>query len=347
MGPNNIALVKLYQADQALRAAQQRLDAATRDVRIQERRTNDVKSRLDEAGRKLKEAQARAGTAELDLKTRDAHIEKLRNQQQNARNNKEYQALLVEINTQKIDRNKAEDATMKALEEVERTQAQIRELSTQLEGETTRLAQMKSQIGERVASLQAEIDALVPAREQAAAACSPKAIQVFERLADRLDGEAMAALTRPHPKREEYACTACNMDVVTDVYNRLHSRDDLVFCPSCGRILYIPEDLTPEMAVNRKKEVKERRPRASKAAAAIGRQTSAVDVLNSMRPDEDETESADAPPEPAAGDAPGASAGEPSGAEASGGTAGASAPEAPGAEGGEPQPAASQTGDQS
>jgi predicted nucleic acid-binding Zn-ribbon protein len=269
-----------------------------------------VKARLDEASKKLKEAQARAGTAELDLKSRDAHIEKLRNQQQNARNNKEYQALLVEINTQKIDRNKAEDTTMKALEEVERTQGLIKELTAQHEGETAKLTQMRSQIGERVASLQAEIDALVPAREQAAAACSPKGVQAFERLADRMDGEAMAALSRPHPKREEYICTACNMDVVTDVYNRLHSRDDLVFCPSCGRILYIPEEMTPEIAVNQKKEVKERKPRASKAAAAIGRQTSATDVLNSMRPDEDDaaapapdaTEAADAPPAAAPSD---------------------------------------------
>ncbi len=299
MGPTNIALVQLYQADQALRAAQQRLDAATRDVRIQERRTNDVKARLDEANQKLKEVQARAGTLELDLKARDAHIEKLRSQQQNTRNNREYQALLIEINTQKIDRNKTEEAAMQALEEVERTQGHIQELTTQLENETNRLAQMRSQIGERVASLQAEIDALVPAREQAAAAVTPKARQAFDRLAERLDGEAMAPLARPNPKREEYICTACNLDVVTDIYNRLHTRDELVFCPSCGRILYIPEDLTPEQAVNRKKEPRERRTRKkTTAAAAVNRQTSAVDVLNSMRPEEnDETTngSADTP----------------------------------------------------
>src|SRR6185436_18913790 len=30
---------------------------------------------------------------------------------------------------------------------------------------------------------------------------------------------------------------------------KLHSRDEVVFCPSCRRILYIPEDLLPEHAL--------------------------------------------------------------------------------------------------
>ena len=42
------------------------------------------------------------------------------------------------------------------------------------------------------------------------------------------------------------------MDLVIDVYNKLHSRDELVFCPSCRRILYIPDDLPPEVAIKGK-----------------------------------------------------------------------------------------------
>ena len=41
------------------------------------------------------------------------------------------------------------------------------------------------------------------------------------------------------------------MDPVVDIYNKLHSRDDLIFCPSCHRILYIPDDLPPEVAIKK------------------------------------------------------------------------------------------------
>jgi predicted nucleic acid-binding Zn-ribbon protein len=286
MGPTNVALVKLFEADQKLREAQGRLDATTRNVRVQERRTNDLVERIKLAQAKLKEQQAKAGSMDLDLRTRDAHIEKLRLQQQQAKNNKEYQAFLVEINTGKVDRNKIEEEAMKLLEGNEKAAAEIAEMNTQLEGERSKLTTMKTEIGEKTAELVAEIESLRPAREAAAAAVPHKAREAFDRLADRFDGEAMSAISKPDRRREEYACSACNMDLVRDVYNRLHTRDELVFCTSCRRILYIPEELPPEMAVHKPKERKER---AAKAPpAAVGRQTSAVDVLRSVTPEPDE-----------------------------------------------------------
>jgi len=83
------------------------------------------------------------------------------------------------------------------------------------------------------------------------------------------------------------------------VYNRLHSRDEMLTCPSCGRMLYIPEDLPPEVAVNKAKEVKEPRAKKEKApksgpsvGAAINRQSSAEDVVNSVTIEEDTPEPA-------------------------------------------------------
>jgi predicted nucleic acid-binding Zn-ribbon protein len=286
MGPTNLALVKLFQADQQLREAQVRLDAATRDVRIQERKVNDLAERHKLAQTTLREAQAQSGNLELDLKTRDAHIEKLRNQQQLAHTNKEYQAFLIEINTAKVDRNKVEEETIRSMEQVERLQGELRDLGAQTEAERARLQEMRDRIGDRIAQLQADIDALRPAREQAAAAVPAKPREMFERMSERYDGEAMAAIAKPDRRREEYVCTSCNMDLAADVYNKLHSRDEPVFCPSCRRILFIPEDLPVETAVNKPKERKERAQKAP--PAAIGRQTSAVDVLRSMQVEEAE-----------------------------------------------------------
>jgi len=106
-----------------------------------------------------------------------------------------------------------------------------------------------------------------PDRDAAAAALPPKVRDAFDRMADRYDGEAMAKLTRPDRRREEYSCDACNMELAIDVYNKLHSRDEVVFCPSCRRILYIPEDLTPENAIGAQ--------RATRAGAAGATKTKA------------------------------------------------------------------------
>jgi predicted nucleic acid-binding Zn-ribbon protein len=281
MGPTNLALVKLYKADQKLREAQGRLDATTKNVRIQERRVRDLTDKIAQAQKQYKEQQAKAGTLDVDLKSRDAQIEKFRTQQQNAKNNKEYQAFLVEINTAKVDRGKVEEEAMALLEGNEKLAAELKDLQAQLEGEQAKAATMKSQITEQTAALQAEIDEIKPEREAAAQAVPPKARAAFDRLAERFEGEAMSPLIKPDRRREEYACSACMMDLVRDVYNKLHSRDELVFCTSCQRILYIPEDLPVEAAVHKPKE---RKPRAAKAPpAAAPRQSSAIDVLRSVQ----------------------------------------------------------------
>jgi predicted nucleic acid-binding Zn-ribbon protein len=297
MGPTNVALVKLYKADQALREAQARLDAATRGVRVQERKVNELGERLAVAKQKLMEAQAKNGQLELDIKSRDARIEKLRTQQTNAKNNKEYQAFLIEINTEKVDKNKVEEELLKVMESVEQLQNEVKDLTAQQAAEQQKLEEMRNQIGDTTAAIQAEVDALRPRREEAAAAVPPKAREVFERLANHHEGEAMAAISKPDRRREEYSCTACMMDLVTDVYYKLHSRDELIFCPSCRRILYIPDDLPVETAVHKRGSTRKKSSSSRSApslAAAAPRQESAIDVLTSMTSDEDE----DAPETP-------------------------------------------------
>jgi predicted nucleic acid-binding Zn-ribbon protein len=288
MGPINIALVKLYQADQRLREAQARLDSVSRNARIQERRVADLTERLRLGQSTLKEQQSQAGQLELDLKTREAKIERLRAQQQNAKNNREYQAFLVEINTEKLDKGKSEESLLKIMETVEKAQAETKELVAGLDVEKAKLESIRLEIGDQVKQLQSEVDSLRPARNEAAAGVTPQARQAFERLADRFDGEAMSALAKPDRRREEYVCTSCNMDLVTDVYNKLHGRDELMFCPSCHRILYIPADLPVELAVHKVKEKKEPRVKTSNLKAAIGRQTSAEDIGRSITIEEED-----------------------------------------------------------
>jgi predicted nucleic acid-binding Zn-ribbon protein len=253
MGPTNLSLVKLYRADQAMRDAQQRLDAVTKNVRVQEIRVNNLAEQLKLATAKHKDLQVKSANLDLDLRSRDAHIEKLRTQQQTTHNAKEYQTFLVEINTQKIEKAKVEEQAMAVMEQTETAGKEAAALTELIATERTKLADLKTQIGGEITKLQAEIQALKGPREAIAETLPPKARTAFDRLADHHEGEALSALLKPDRRREEYVCSVCMMDLVTDVYNKLHTRDDLVFCPSCRRILYIPDELPPEMAVHKKK----------------------------------------------------------------------------------------------
>lgn len=294
MGPINLALVKLFFADTALREAQTRLDSATRNVRLQQNKVTDLAARQAAAKTEHTKLQARSNELSLEIQAREQKVEKLREQQNGAQNNREYQAFLVEINTQKVDRAKFEEEALGVMDQLEKRGAEVTTLAAQHEAEQTKLTQMTAQIGDRVKMLSAEIEKLRPARDEAAQHVPEKAMHVYNRLADRYEGEAMEAIDKPHPKREEYIAMTCNIDLTVDMYNRLHSRDDLSFCPQCGRILYIPEELTVEKAVHKPKVKKERKPavkRVKKAdlAAPVQRQTLASSVVTSVDEDEDDS----------------------------------------------------------
>jgi len=292
MGPTNTALVKLFQSELKLREAQGRLESVSKNVRLQERKVKDLTELLRLAQSKLKEHQSALAQSDLDLKAREEKIEHLREQQQSAKNNREYQAFLVEINTEKVDKAKAEDQSLKLMEAVERLQKEVETHTEAVDTETAKLKGMQTEINDRVKKLNKEIAILQPERDAAAAEVPAKARDAFDRLADRFEGEGMSALTKPDVRREEYACDACNMDLVTDIYNKLHSRDELVFCPSCHRILYIPEDLPVDVAVKKVKERREPRLKPGDRGAMMNRQTSAVDIAKSITVEEESVDEA-------------------------------------------------------
>ncbi|HEX2974190.1 MAG TPA: C4-type zinc ribbon domain-containing protein, partial [Tepidisphaeraceae bacterium] len=203
-----------------------------------------------------------------------------------AKTNKEYQAFLTGINTEKIDKAKVEEELLKVMEVVESVQPQVKELSSQLEGEQKKCEQIKQELAGKLAELKADVDQKQAVRDEAAKNLPTRVLDTFDRLAERWEGEALAAIGKPDRRREEYVCMACNMGLVADMYNRLHSRDDMVFCPNCQRVLYIPDSLPPEKAINKPKERREHRGKAEPAVA--GRQVSAIDVARSIMPEEDE-----------------------------------------------------------
>lgn len=254
MGPSNEALVRLFVADQKYRQAQARYDAAARNVRIQERKLSELTIKLTAASTALKELQSRTANVELDIKSREGHIEKLRVQQQTAKNNKEYQTFLIQINTEKVDKGKAEDELLGLMGEVEKMQQEASQLTNQVETETQNLEAMRHQITDKLETIQKEVESLKPARDAAAANVSANVLEQFDRLADRFEGEAVAEIQKPDRRQEEYICGACNMSLAPDIYNRLHSRDEAVLCPNCRRFLYIPEDLTLIEAIKQPKK---------------------------------------------------------------------------------------------
>jgi hypothetical protein len=56
----------------------------------------------------------------------------------------------------------------------------------------------------------------------------------YEKLLQSREGQALSEL-------DNRVCTGCHVSVPNNIYVRLARATELVFCPSCGRILYLRE----------------------------------------------------------------------------------------------------------
>lgn len=235
------ALHRLQDIELQLSAIKQKLSSKQRSVTAHTHRLNSLGEDIARQHENVQRQQVEADRLDLEVKSREAEVTKLRTALNTARTNKEYAAILTQINTDKADNAKLEDRILQILAKVDEMRTEAKKLDEQREQEMRRLAQLqnehddlKRETGSKVQQLQAE-------REEAADGVPPTVLQTFERVAERYDGEAMAMVVRTNPRREEFICQGCNMTVTLEKVNALITRDEVQQCQSCGRILYLQE----------------------------------------------------------------------------------------------------------
>lgn len=240
MGELIRALQRLQEIELELAHLRRREERKTRQIRTAEREIR----RLDEEVTVLRVEYARQQKdlehLDRDVKHREASILKHREELLRARTNKDYSAVLTAINTEKADSAKVEKLAMEKLGGLESVQGQVSAQSQKQAAVRERLEAARRSLDEFRAKTADQRTSLQQERDAAADALPPTAMATFSRVAERHDGEALAEIIRLHPKREEYACGGCNMQVPLDSVNTVRLQDEIRLCPSCGRILCLP-----------------------------------------------------------------------------------------------------------
>jgi len=237
-------LLNLYKVDAQVRGLRSRLDAAQRYFAAQSKQVEVLQQQQAELQTRRKHLQAGIGNQEMEIKGIDQRLEKYRNDLNSANTNKQYTAVLTEMNTVKVNRSEAEDKMLADLEQVEKIEGDIKALDAQLiernkvrEVAKAQLEERKSDVGQRLAELEIE-------RQNAAAVIPAPALAVFDEVADVHDGEAMAQVEVIDRRNRDYSCGSCNMHIPFDQVSLLASRNEAIHrCPSCSRILYMQEEI--------------------------------------------------------------------------------------------------------
>lgn len=244
MGAILDALLKLQEVEIQLTELRQRISAKQHAVRAQEKRIAAHTTELESKRKAMRDRQLEADRLNLDIKSFEERMAKLRTQLNSAKTNKEYSTLLSEINTHKADSAKIEERTLGLFGELDAAKKVIEQEEARLADEQARLAEVRKSARDYEQQVADRLKSLTGDRERAAESVPGPVLGTFGRVAEKHEGQAMAVVLRTNPRREEFVCSGCNMGVTLQQVNAIISRDEPVFCNICGRILYLEGSAT-------------------------------------------------------------------------------------------------------
>ncbi len=241
MGPVLNALIKLQSVENQLRAAKAKLARCRRNVIIQENNVRSLQNAYEAKKEEIQLTKVQSDRLELELRTRDEEIAKLRAHLNAAKTNKEYAAVLTQLNTTKADNSKFETQILDLMKDVEADQAECENILHQIDEQKQKLEQVRKEAEQMAVKYEAEIEEIQAEWGRKAEDIPAEPLRIFNRVAETYDGEALAVVEKQEGKTEVYSCGGCFMGITVESVNLLLSKDDIIRCPSCTRILVLSD----------------------------------------------------------------------------------------------------------
>ncbi|HEX7184416.1 MAG TPA: C4-type zinc ribbon domain-containing protein [Thermoanaerobaculia bacterium] len=242
MNPHLDTIVELQSAITLLKEAEHRLHGIPDWMRDLHEEHSNQKKEIDALQEAAEEAAKERRTAEAATQDAQEKLKKYQQQINRVSTQREYGALLQEIDTVKGQISASEEQALSALERSEQTQKDLaarretfRELDERYAAELARWEAEKPAVAQRVEELRKQIGDLRGRLPRNVAS-------QFERILDRYPGGALASvrpIERPGQRQREWHCSACNYRVRPQSVVEIRNSGNLIQCDSCKRILYL------------------------------------------------------------------------------------------------------------
>jgi len=239
MGPVLDGLLKLQSVENRLRAEKAKLTRCRRNVIIQENLIRSLQNALEAKKEETQLTRVQFDRLELELKSRDETITRLRASLNSARTNKEYAGVLTQLNTMKADSSKIEGQTLELMKDIEVDEADRKDIQRQIEEQKGTLEQTRKESEALSGKYETEIEKIQTEWDEAARIIPRDALEKFKRVAETYDGQAVAVIEQQEGKNGAYSCGGCFMGITAECVNLLMTRDDIIRCPNCTRILVL------------------------------------------------------------------------------------------------------------
>jgi predicted nucleic acid-binding Zn-ribbon protein len=179
-------------------------------------------------------AQKELDRKELDLKTNEDEISKYNSQLNFIKTNKEYTALVSEIGSKKADMSILEDEILGMMSKLEEANQGYEKAKESLNSEDESLKDLTKRVNTELRESDIEIEKVKDEQKKYIDLLDEHSLKQYNRLSNIKGGKAIVPVIGK-------VCGGCSMTITTQTLNELMGSNDLVFCRSCSRILYLDE----------------------------------------------------------------------------------------------------------
>jgi uncharacterized protein len=231
VNPDLDRLIRLQHLETAAEEARRKIAdqpgrAQMLDVRLQGAR--DV---LAAAKTRLAAVQEKRRIEEKEVAAVQTRLAKYKDQLLEVKTNREYTAMLHEIETAQNDIRAREDRILETMMAADDLNAEIKKADAELKGTEKEVTAARAQLEAEMASLQAEIDRTGTARKALVTEIDRVVLGTFEQVARNRKGVAVAEAKNGH-------CTICHVRLRPQVFNEIRQNASIIQCDSCQRILF-------------------------------------------------------------------------------------------------------------
>jgi uncharacterized protein len=231
MNPNLDRLIRLQQLETSADEARRKIADHPQRMQALDDRLAATLEVVTSTKTRLTDALNKRRTDEKEVATVQARLAKYKDQLLELKTNREYQAMLHEIETAQNEIKAREDRILDAMMESDELTAAVKKAEAALKSVDKEVGAERQLLDQEVAGLQSELERTGSAREKLAAEIDRAVLAIFEQVAKGRKGIAVA-------EARDGMCTICHVRLRPQVFNEVRRNDSIMQCDSCRRILY-------------------------------------------------------------------------------------------------------------
>ncbi|HBI47666.1 MAG TPA: hypothetical protein DDX93_02940 [Smithella sp.] len=229
-----LLLIKLQECDSQLVELSARKKTLPENIEKLDKEFSLFKEGIEKNKIKYDEMKSRHTESENKIKKLNESIVKTKERLLEVKNNKEYQAMLKEIEIAESSRGNTETEIISILEELDKLSILVKKDGETLKQSKNQYEQEKKRIENDLNTIDADVVNWGKKRIDLQKNVSDDLLARYEKIKKRNRGVGVISVWKS-------VCNGCHMNIPPQLYNELQRSEELFSCPNCDRIMYFQD----------------------------------------------------------------------------------------------------------